>query len=308
MEVPDAAPSVYYWRTTYTISEKERAWIKENKIEKIYLRLFDVVQKGDHDATPQATLQIKEDLPQHIELIPTVYVDEPVIRTYSNIDSLAVMIVRRVAQMASTHNFKYHELQIDCDWTKRSEERFFQLLRKMKEFDDKLVLSSTIRLHQLAMKAPPVDYGALMLYNTGNFRTADSNDDHNPILDARDVKPYLRYLADYKLPLCTAYPNFNWQLLFAKGQFKGILYGEDLNDSTSYRKVADDQYVVVTARDVPLSMGHYTIHLHPGQMVKVWRSAPQQINEVKTLVESCRSDINNQTIIYHLDEKNISKI
>jgi hypothetical protein len=34
--------------------------------------------------------------------------------------------------------------------------------------------------------------------------------ERNPILDHRDVAPYLRYLDDYPLPLAAAYPAFSW--------------------------------------------------------------------------------------------------
>ena len=35
--------------------------------------------------------------------------------------------------------------------------------------------------------------------------------ERNPILDLRDVLPYLRHLDDYPLPLAAAYPVFLWQ-------------------------------------------------------------------------------------------------
>jgi primosomal protein N' len=69
------------------------------------------------------------------------------------------------------------------------------------------ILSTTIRLHQLAMEAPPVDYGVLMLYNTGDPRKWT---ERNPILDIRDVSPYLKRLDDYPLPLAAAYPVYSW--------------------------------------------------------------------------------------------------
>ena len=69
------------------------------------------------------------------------------------------------------------------------------------------ILSTTIRLHQLSMEAPPVDYGALMIYNTGDPQKFT---ERNPILDQRDVAPYLKYLDDYPLPLAAAYPVFSW--------------------------------------------------------------------------------------------------
>ena len=68
-------------------------------------------------------------------------------------------------------------------------------------------LSTTIRLHQLSMEAPPVDYGVLMIYNTGDPRKWE---ERNPILDIRDVQPYLKRLDSYPLPLAAAYPVYQW--------------------------------------------------------------------------------------------------
>jgi hypothetical protein len=57
------------------------------------------------------------------------------------------------------------------------------------------------------MPAPPADYGVLMVYNTGNPLKWQ---ERNPILDYRDVYPYLSRLDDYPLPLATAYPVYQW--------------------------------------------------------------------------------------------------
>ena len=57
------------------------------------------------------------------------------------------------------------------------------------------------------MEAPPVDYGTLMIYNTGDPRKWE---ERNPILDYRDVHPYLQRLDQYPLPLAAAYPVFIW--------------------------------------------------------------------------------------------------
>jgi predicted secreted Zn-dependent protease len=47
-----------------------------------------------------------------------------------------------------------------------------------------------------------------MIYNTGDPRKFM---ERNPILDLRDVEPYLRYLPAYPLPLAAAYPVYRWQ-------------------------------------------------------------------------------------------------
>jgi hypothetical protein len=57
------------------------------------------------------------------------------------------------------------------------------------------------------MPAPPVDYGVLMIYNTGDPRNFA---ERNPILDIRDVMPYVKRLDDFPLPLAAAYPVYQW--------------------------------------------------------------------------------------------------
>ena len=47
-----------------------------------------------------------------------------------------------------------------------------------------------------------------MLYNTGD---PHKYAERNPILDIRDVMPYISKLDDYELPLAAAYPVFLWQ-------------------------------------------------------------------------------------------------
>ena len=98
------------------------------------------------------------------------------------------------------------EIQIDCDYTSKSRKRYYAFLEEVGRLWNAR-LSTTIRLHQLSMPAPPVDYGALMVYNTGDPRKSE---ERNPILDYRDVAPYLNRLDSYPLPLATAYPVFRW--------------------------------------------------------------------------------------------------
>ena len=46
-----------------------------------------------------------------------------------------------------------------------------------------------------------------MVYNTGDPRKWQ---ERNPILDYRDVYPYLKHLDQYALPLAVAYPVYQW--------------------------------------------------------------------------------------------------
>ena len=154
---------------------------------------------------PNATISFSDTLPDNIEMIPTVYITEDCM--HADHKGLAEKIVTRIRQMNETNDIpNVREIQIDCDYTSKSRKRYYQFLEEVGRLW-KSRLSTTIRLHQLSMPAPPVDYGALMVYNTGDPRKSE---ERNPILDYRDVGPYLKHLDSYPLPLATAYPVFRW--------------------------------------------------------------------------------------------------
>lgn len=318
------ATGVYYWRTTLQLSDRERSWMADRHIHRVYLRLFDVAMR-DGKPMPNATLQFRDStttdttivgtvaalLPDSVEVVPTVYIMEDVFRSTTAPATLARQVAERVKQMGRTRQFRFTELQTDCDWTATTREPYYRFLDALRSELPGVSLSSTIRLHQLTQPAPPVDRGVLMVYNTGDFR--HPRGDHNPIVDLRDVKPYLQHLHRYALPLTAAYPNFSWQLLFSGDEFKGILYGTDLTDRSCFRHVGvapgttgPDRYEVVAARDIVMSMGGSTIHVVPGQTVCVWRVAPDALSAVVREVEKARPGINAEAVIYHLDEGNLA--
>ncbi len=209
----DELSAVYYWRTELRLSDAERHFLDHHHIRRVYCRYFDVVM-DERGAMPHpnATLTFTDTLPEGVELVPTVYITEDCMHQHH--DSLARMVVRRILQMNATNGISgVTELQMDCDYTARSRQNYYDFLNEMKAEIVHLnsgisTLSATIRLHQLQMAPPPVDYGVLMLYNTGDPRRFR---ERNPILDERDVQPYVRYLADYALPLAAAYPVYRWQ-------------------------------------------------------------------------------------------------
>ena len=203
--------AVYYWRTELRLDSTERAFLQQYHINKVYCRYFDVVMNdGDSEPKPNATITFSDTLPDSIEIIPTVYITEDCM--HQKHPDLAEKIVKRIRQMNETNDIKHvSEIQIDCDYTSKSRKIYYDFLEevggKWRSGMRNAILSTTIRLHQLAMEAPPVDYGALMIYNTGDPRKWE---ERNPILDYRDVYPYLKKLNQYALPLAAAYPVFQW--------------------------------------------------------------------------------------------------
>ena len=203
--------AVYYWRTDLRFDSTERAFLNNYNINKVYCRYFDVVMSPDSDEPkPNATITFSDTLPDNVEIIPTVYITEDCM--HKRHKGLAEKIVKRIMQMDETNDIdNVREIQIDCDYTSKSRKIYYDFLKEISHLSHITyhlsLVSTTIRLHQLSMEAPPVDYGALMVYNTGDPRKWE---ERNPILDYRDVYPYLKLLDKYPLPLAAAYPVYQW--------------------------------------------------------------------------------------------------
>lgn len=200
--------SIYYWRTEWRLDSLERDFLKQYDIHKVYCRYFDVVMR-DNEPMPNATISFAEPIDPSFSIVPTVYITEDCM--HSEHKGLAERIVERIVQMNETNDVKnVKEIQIDCDYTGRSLKTYYAFLEEVRTTvrQHNIRLSTTIRLHQLSMEAPPADYGVLMLYNTGN---PEKYAERNPILDIRDVMPYISKLDDYALPLAAAYPVYLWQ-------------------------------------------------------------------------------------------------
>lgn len=303
-DVDDPNPSVYYWRTVFRLDSTERAFLSQHDVKRMYVRYFDVVS---HKAVahPNATISFAQPVPEGIEVIPTIFIVNHCFRY--DMDSIPEKLVDRVLQMNETNDVTgVRELQIDCDWTSQTQDDYFAFLGKVRALlkEHGMRLSVTIRLHQLNLPPPPADYGVLMMYNTGDFR---EKSDRNPILDYRDAYPYLKHLASYKLPLCSAWPCYSWNLLYSDNQFKGILYDVDLADSNVYREVAPGRHVVISSRALPEpnSDGSDMTWVNVGDSVITVKPTASQIMHIVEAVEKERPGINKQTIIYSLDKKSI---
>ncbi len=217
--------AVYYWSTVLDVDSAKQQFISRHDISRIYIRYFDVVPGDDGAPQPNATLRFKTGVPEGVEPVPTVYVVNECMA--GDTAGLARRIFDRVMQMSETNDVKgVREVQIDCDWTRRTRDRYFSFLRTFGSLAGQkgVSVSATIRLHQLAESPPPVSRGVLMMYNTGDFTDLACE---KPILDMHDAAPYLRHLDDYDLELAAAYPIYAWRILFRGGRYVGIMHRDD---------------------------------------------------------------------------------
>lgn len=274
--MPTTMRSVYYWSTTLNMDSVKTAFMRNYDISRMYIRYFDVVADQSGRAVPNATLKFATDVPQGIDIVPTVFVMPECLR--QDRSRLASLIVKRVVQMNETNDvYNVKEIQIDCDWTQSTRQLYAEFMQAMmRECHSRhLKLSSTIRLHQLAQTPPPADRGVLMMYNTGDATDIRC---YKPILDMHDAAPYLPRLNDYKLKLSTAYPIFTWRILFRGGRFVGFIHN-------------DGEYPIL-----------------PSDSIALRQPSAADIIEAVNVIGSRRPDANNEIILFDLNNHNINRL
>lgn len=307
--------SVYYWKTVFAPDAADYAFFRKHHIRRIYLRMFDVACEKDYSdmnyTVPNATLkipeetynQLKDSLPD-MEYVPVVYITlEALKNEQGREERLAKNIVARVRNMCLYHGLAHVEgLQLDCDWTESTEKSFFALCDSVRSYlkrqDLPWTLSSTIRLHQLARQAPPVDQGVLMVYNTGDFSNPDAE---NSILSEEDVKPFLKYLTKYPLHLDVAYPTYSWQLLFRKRRFVGLLNGVEVTNTMRFLPQTFNTHIALT------DMLYGRIFIYKDDIIRTETSDYKRLKRVKNLIEPYLNSHSYNIILYHFDLKNLSK-
>lgn len=307
-EPRDKENAVYYWKTRFELDDSEIAFLKENDIRRIYLRYFDVdYEKNpvthEEGIVPIGTVSVVTSKPRDIEIVPTVFITVSslvYIRDNKLISDSAWKIVRRVLNMSSYNEMgPIQEVQLDCDWTESTQDTYFALCSAVKDLLEKenAIVSSTIRLHQLRLLAPPVDRGVLMLYNTGAMRDLAAK---NSILDIDDIKLYLKgKKVKYALSLDFAYPTYSWGLWFRDHEFMGILHQNDYSDKSRYAASAEEGLFEVLKEHFLESH-----HLMPGDIIRLERSEINAIKETASLVSSAFPGVHSD-IIYHLDSNNL---
>lgn len=308
----NAYNSVYYWRTTFNVSDAEQQFITKHNVKRLYLRLFDVDMSKRNlwealSPQPIATIQFPDSanlalvMQQVDECVPTVFITLHALKQmpWHEANDYAQKICTRILNMCSYHGFrdKVHEVQIDCDWTETTENTYFRLLDEMRYIlhAQGIILSATIRLHQLRTSAPPVDRGVLMLYNTGSLKHPETK---NSILSNVDAMPYLKRI-NYSLPLDYAFPNFGWGVWFCNNAFQAILHQQDYSDENLYEQTDSTHYRVIKNH---YNEGHWLIC---GDIIRKEISDMVAIEQIKQHLPFSEA---TSIIMYHLDENNLKNL
>ena len=296
---------LYEWRSTAEIERGDYQQIDSLNVTRLYVRFFDVQRGEQGEPVPRSVVTFPEQIRPHLEIVPTVYITNELMRSISSpslLDSLAVRIVRKVEEILhSIDRETYRELQIDCDWSASSRANYFSLLASIKRaLPEERTLSATIRLHQVKYRVetgtPPVDRGLLMVYNTGEVTSPTET---NSIIDHSVVEEYIENLADYPLPLDVALPIFSWGVRFHYGRFAQLL--PDLTNEYLQQRPADFQQVSAQRWRVMRVTEIEGTRLEPGDEIRVEESSPHIVLPIaQAVADELRSDTRT-VILYRYD-------
>jgi hypothetical protein len=214
-----------------------------------------------------------------VEFVPCIYITNETFLQLDDAatDTLADKLLRKLRKECPP---TIHGVLLDCDWSAKTQARFFRLAARMNAALD-VPLTATIRLHQYAdprrTGIPPVDRGMLMPYNVGQLTKPGPD---NSIFHRAAAEPYFRKAGSYPLPLDIALPAFSWGALFRKDVFQGILHETQLNEALALGLLKGHlqgtmQVVQEDNRRMP--------ELHLGDVVRVERMTPELIAEVVAL-------------------------
>ncbi|MEY4937602.1 MAG: hypothetical protein RIS64_3961 [Bacteroidota bacterium] len=211
--------SFYYWKQVpSTINETfDSTQLNALKLKRMYIKFFDIDWRLGDGAYPRESFARNLDsLTMPIEVVPVVYIMNHV---FQKADSTSLN--RLTQKLVEKIGVKYPEIQLDCDWSGSTRDKYFNWLRQLRAALPKTVLlSATIRLHQIKdkvkMGVPPVDRGLLMMYN---FLNPSDFNERNSIFEAAEAKKYLKNNAQYPLPLDVALPLFRWGIVYRSHKY-----------------------------------------------------------------------------------------
>ncbi|RZL39665.1 MAG: hypothetical protein EOO96_00050 [Pedobacter sp.] len=240
-------PTFYFWRTIYKNEKAETSYLRHFKAKSMYVRIMDVdINSDTQEPVPVSPVNFDDALPQQIDVIPVVYLVNNIFNNLSEAQSK--LLANRISKFVSAKvnqagKNDYHELQIDCDWTKSTRDKYFYFLNQLKLLPSLKgkEISVTLRLHQVknlvSSGIPPVKKVMLMCYNMGNLRKYG---EQNSILNIEDMQTYLKEkLGSYPLKMDVALPLFSWAVVFRKEKYAGIskrLSKPELSDKKLFKR------------------------------------------------------------------------
>lgn len=294
--------SFYYWQTIFRNDPK----MNELDAGGIYLRLFDLVVR-DAQIYPNQIIQFQTKPERHLRIIPTIYIKNEVFsqtKSFVEIEELAAKTIRLIDTICHQNGISYTEIQIDCDWTDRTQGAYFKFLSLLTTKDFNKKISVTLRLHQIKYKErtgiPPADKFVLMYYNMGELGDLKANSIYN----YRTARTYVKSLRTYPRPYSLALPIFNWAIRLDQGHVREIVRDfnlEALENKNKFERLNDQLYRV--------SESHFAsgVYWKSGDLLKLEIVTMSDLKSIVQQVSANKIHPIEEVIFYHWNDANKKK-
>lgn len=299
-----AEPSFYFWRTTARLSTVEKKALDEHPIKTVYVRLFDVDAESNQPPAPVAVLDSIDNFPQGLNRIPVVFITN---RSFMHISKTeAVSLASKVLKKVNSILPVYTEIQIDCDWSEGTRNNYFAFLKQLKtQLDTQIILSTTIRLHQVKYPqktgVPPVNRGMLMFYNMGKL--ADANET-NSIFNKETAGRYTAFIATYELPLDVALPVFSWLVHIRNGKVQGLINKKqfpELKNSACFSPAKNSTTFIVKQDWIEKG-----VYYQKDDVLRLESLNDEALISAAKMLAEKLEPANRRIVLYDLDELNIN--
>jgi hypothetical protein len=304
--------SFYYWKSVYSLTGKEEEYLRALRVNRLYVRFFDVTWDAERArAMPTAPVRFNDSSYLRYSIIPVIFIGNEVLAKLdtAGVCALAGKMAGLVTQLREENRLPLpRELQLDCDWTAATRDRYFTLLTDIRQWlnahgQKSCQLSATVRLYQCKYRkvtgVPPVDKGLLMCYNMGDLKNRKAR---NSILETTELEKYTSQLSSYPLPLDVALPIFNWKVFFHEGRYAGLLKSLPtalLNNSA----VMKSGNLYTFRRDT--SLKGYPFEM--GDQLRDEQSEYDALQATASVVVHQLKSSPRTVLFFHLDSSNLAK-
>lgn len=246
----DTTYAFYYWQQANSFSDSTSHWIERLNISKFYVHIMDVVWSSEkQQPAPTAITALSASNPiTGKSLVPVIFINNEVIdkADTTQLQELTINLLSAARGFMDKMGSPLAELQIDCDWTAKTRDKYFLLLQQLKQLSPGTTYAATIRLYPYKydrqMGVPPVDYGALMFYNLTSIKNPE---EENSIFTYKAASQYRRS-NPYPIPLKAILPVFGWYAWFRNNDYKGILYeSPDLTGQSFCTRISKTKFRVL---------------------------------------------------------------
>lgn len=279
---------IYFWENdTQFLNSDNLSALDSLKIDKLYVKIFEVDRvAGKNKPIAKSSLHLdKKHLKQ--EVIPCIFMLNKVFVQSSKeeLDELAQNVSDLTAKylnekLSPSGKMNYSEIQIDCDWSVKSQGNYFYFLRKVKTISKKKI-SCTLRLYPYKfyekMGVPPCDRATLMCYNLLN---PIKNPRKNTILDIDEMSKYLDTKFDYPIQLDVALPVYSWLQCYDRDRFKGVVHGP----IEKYSKLLSHDRGLWYSMKVDTVISD--LYMRKGDRIKLERVSQKELSKAVDLIKS----------------------